>query len=91
MHMSWISGNLNRLEDPIAKVNSWYICGCPIKQGVLIWPFCMTIAQAAIHFIVLSRSSQAPFRCDVARKCHSAEMLKSSLWWQKLRIFLCLY
>ena len=24
IHMSWISGNLNELEDPIAKVNSWY-------------------------------------------------------------------
>ena len=33
----------------------------------------MTTAQAAIHFIVLSRSSQAPFPCDVAEKCHSAE------------------
>ena len=31
MHMSWISGNLNELEDPIAKVNSWYICECQIK------------------------------------------------------------
>ena len=55
-----------------AQPNSW--------QGVLIWSFCMTIAQATIYFIVLSRSSQAPFACDVAEKCQLAEMLKSSLW-----------
>ena len=67
MHMFWISGNLNELEHPIAKVNSWYVCGCPIKQ------------------FILSKSSQAPFPCDVAEKCHLAEMLKSSLWWQKLK------
>ena len=52
-----------------AQPNSW--------QGDLIWPFCMAIAQATIYFIVLSRSSQVPFPCDVAEKYHSAEMLKS--------------
>ena len=24
--MSWISGNLNEMEGPVAKVNSWYVC-----------------------------------------------------------------
>ena len=43
----------------------------------IIWSFCMIIAQATIYSIVLSRSSQAPFPCDVAEKYHSAEMLKS--------------
>ena len=32
VHMAWISGNLNELEDPIAKLISLYVCGCPIKQ-----------------------------------------------------------
>ena len=87
MHMSWISGNLNELEDPITKVNSWYVCGCPIKQLakssylVILYDY---IAQATIYFIVLSKSSQASFPCDVTEKCHLAEMLKS-LWWQKLK------
>ena len=24
--MSWISGNLDEMEGPVAKVNSWYVC-----------------------------------------------------------------
>ena len=58
MHMSWISGNLNELEDPIAKVNSWYICQWMPNQTAgeefsgCIWSLyglCM-IAQMAGHF-----------------------------------------
>ena len=73
MHMSWISGNLNELEGPIAKVNSWYVCGCLTNswQGVgCIWSLyglCM-IAQAAGHFTIPLRQSQVSFPCDVAEK-----------------------
>ena len=84
MHMSWISGNLNELEDPIAKANSWYICGCPIKQLarrsylVILYDYSPSHNLRLHHFF---RFSQAPFPCDVAEKCHLAEMHAEVYWY----------
>ena len=66
--MSWISGNLNELEDPIAKVNSWYVSVWMPYQTAgkqSLYGLCM-IVQVAGNVIIHPKPSKAPFSCDVA-------------------------
>jgi hypothetical protein len=59
--------------------------------GVNIW-WCCKLERAARRLLVLPTPSHGPLQCDVAKKCHSAFIPKSVLWWHKLmKLFLFLY